>query len=627
MFSALRVGEWKFMVASTSDDDRDCLNLGGFTGVTQKYTHGRLYNLYLDPKESRSYMIRKLAYIDSFTSGIANHFRTSASTRPAPAHRRDELIMRSPRRTMPDNVVVVLLDSLNRHLLGAYGGTEFETPNLDRFAGPVVRFTDHHTGSLPCMPAAPRHPVRGARLPVEAVGLDRAVGGRHHPARCGPPGVTTMLVSDHPHLFETGGENYHTDFSAWDYQRGHESDPWKTVPDPTWMGAPTRPRFPMTTTQSHGWFRGEPDFPGPRTMAAAARWLDDNAGRHDRFLLFVDEFDPHEPFDTPEPWASRYDPDWEGPHLIWPPYVRGALRKGRARRAPGPPDPRPVRRQAVDDRPLVRADASTPSTATTSGAHRGHRLHRSRPLPGRARHLGQAARARARDTRTHPAAGGVARSARPATCDALTTSVDLFATLADVFGVDVRQRTHGRSLVPLLEGTASSIRDWALTGVWGREVHLVDGERRYARAPRATTPRSRCGRTAGRRCRCGCSSRRSPCPCPTGAPCSTACPARRIPVIRQPWDAGDPLPFWAWSGFGGNHLWNRTEDPDEVHDRLAGDDGGTVAPRAEDEAADELRTALLEPRGPRRPVRASRPGLNPQGENPVRGDVAGLTGC
>jgi len=73
VFSALRVGEWKFMVASTSDDDRDCLNLGGFTGVTQKYSHGRLYNLYLDPKESRSYMIRKLAYIDTFTSGILDH--------------------------------------------------------------------------------------------------------------------------------------------------------------------------------------------------------------------------------------------------------------------------------------------------------------------------------------------------------------------------------------------------------------------------------------------------------------------------------------------------------------------------------------------------------------------------
>ena len=34
------------------------------------------------------------------------------------------------------------------------------------------------------------------------------------------------------------GENFHTDFSAWEYERGHESDPWKTRPDPSWIGAP-----------------------------------------------------------------------------------------------------------------------------------------------------------------------------------------------------------------------------------------------------------------------------------------------------------------------------------------------------------------------------------------------------
>src|SRR5262249_9140533 len=57
----------------------------------------------------------------------------------------------------PRNVIVVLLDSLNRHMLGAYGGTEFETPTLDRFAAGSVRFTRHYTGSLPCMPA--RHDI------------------------------------------------------------------------------------------------------------------------------------------------------------------------------------------------------------------------------------------------------------------------------------------------------------------------------------------------------------------------------------------------------------------------------------------------------------------------------------
>jgi arylsulfatase len=73
VFSGLRVGEWKFMVASTSDDDRDVMNLGGLSGVTQKYSQGRLFNLYLDPKETRSYLIRKLAYVDEFTNGIAHH--------------------------------------------------------------------------------------------------------------------------------------------------------------------------------------------------------------------------------------------------------------------------------------------------------------------------------------------------------------------------------------------------------------------------------------------------------------------------------------------------------------------------------------------------------------------------
>src|ERR1700745_339103 len=53
----------------------------------------------------------------------------------------------------PRNAVVVLLDSLNRHMLGCYGGTEFATPNLDRFAERAVRFTQHYSGSLPCMPA------------------------------------------------------------------------------------------------------------------------------------------------------------------------------------------------------------------------------------------------------------------------------------------------------------------------------------------------------------------------------------------------------------------------------------------------------------------------------------------
>ena len=227
----------------------------------------------------------------------------------------------------PRNAVVILLDSLNRHMLGAYGGSEFATPNLDAFARTAVRFDNHHTGSLPCMPA--RHDILCGALdflwrPWGSVEIwEDAITYELHKA-----GVVSQLVSDHPHLFETGGENYHVDFTAWAYERGHEGDPWKTRPDPSWAGAPIFGRDHMPYHDSRGWFRGESDFPGPRTMMAAARWIEENAGWHDRFFLFIDEFDPHEPFDTPEPWASMYDPDYEGPPMIWPPYMQGAVEKG-----------------------------------------------------------------------------------------------------------------------------------------------------------------------------------------------------------------------------------------------------------------------------------------------------------
>ena len=52
------------MLSSTSDDATDVHGAGGFTGVTQRYTYPRLFNLYLDPKETHSYLTRKLAYVE-----------------------------------------------------------------------------------------------------------------------------------------------------------------------------------------------------------------------------------------------------------------------------------------------------------------------------------------------------------------------------------------------------------------------------------------------------------------------------------------------------------------------------------------------------------------------------------
>ncbi len=464
----------------------------------------------------------------------------------------------------PNHAVVVLLDSLNRHHLGCYGGTEFDTPNLDRFARRAVRFTQHYSGSLPCMPA--RHDLLVGSLDF----LWRPWGSielweEPVTASLRREGVVAKLVTDHPHLFETGGENYHVDFAAWDYQRGHEGDLWRTRADPSWIGAPTFGRGHMPYDDSRGWFRDEADFPGPRVMQEAVRWMTEEAPAHARSLLFVDEFDPHEPFDTPEPYASMYDPEWNEPqHLIWPPYTVGAQARGviDERQA------RQVRAQYGGKLTMIdswfgrlldalepRLDDTVVIVCTDHGHFLGEKDIFGKPGCPIYEPLGH--------TPLLIAWPGVAGGT---TCDALTTNVDLHATLCDIFGVVPKHRSHGRSLAPLVHREQASVREWALSGVWGREVHLIADHAKYVRAPAAANePLSMW------------SNRWSTMPIhahpdlrlplPDARARLDYMPGSSVPVIRQPFTAHDQLPFWAYTQFAGTLAFDLGEDPTEDHNR------------------------------------------------------------
>jgi arylsulfatase A-like enzyme len=497
----------------------------------------------------------------------------------------------------PRDVIVVLLDSLNRHLLGSYG-TEFATPNLDRLAARSVRFTNHHTGSLPCMPARHDLLVGALDFPWRPWGSievwEDAI--THHLRR--EAGISTMLVSDHPHLFEVGGENYHVDFGGWDYLRGHEDDAWRTRPDPSFVGSPTVPAaaagpWVRGYDLSRTFFRDEADFPGPQTMAAAAAWLDQelSADRadHERLLLVVDEFDPHEPFDTPLAWAERYDPSWEGERLIWPPYARTAEQSGLTER-----QGRHLRAQygaklsmidhwlgrlldVVDQRGAW--DTTAFVLCTDHGHYLGERGIWGKPSVPVQPELGHIP--------LLVAWPGVA----PGTSGALTTTVDLHATLCDAFDVTPEHRTHGHSLRPLLEGTASSIREWALCGVWGREVHVADATRTYARRP-----------VEGNRPLSMSSNRWSTMPVRAFPDLRLPRPDRRatidfppgsdVPVLRQPFDASDALPFWAGGHFDGDLLYDRAECDAEggLRDHLSEGGGQAEAKEMADLMAEALRS-------------------------------------
>ena len=485
--------------------------------------------------------------------------------------------------TAPTNVIVVLFDSLNRHLISPYGATPFDTPNLARFAQRATRFTNHQTGSLPCMPA--RHDLLCGAMdflwrPWGSIEIwEDAITFELRKA-----GVVTQLITDHPHLFEAGGENYHTDFSAWNYVRGHEDDPWMTRLDPSWVGAPALPAqsapFHRGYDTSRTWFKNEEDFPGPRTMREAATWIRRNHGHHDRYFLFVDEFDPHEPFDTPEPWASRYG-NYEEPRIIWPPYAAPG-----SRHQPNADVARQLRSnygsklsmidhwfgEILDSLDATDAWSNTAVVVLTDHGH----------------YLGE------RDTWGKPAVPiwsemghiplMVAWPGRaPGERHDLTTTVDVHATLCDVFGVTMSHRTHGVSLMPTLESNTPSTRDHVLTGVWGREVTYVDAEHRFTRAP-----------LEGNRPLSMFSNRWSTMPVhafpdirlprPDSRAYLDTMPGSDVPVIRQPFGPSDRPPFWAHEGqyLGDQHF-------DRVNDPLEERNTASAAP----DVLDALRSALL----------------------------------
>ena len=502
----------------------------------------------------------------------------------------------------PRNCIVVLLDSLNRHLVGAYGGREFSTPNLDRFAARAVRFDNHYVGGIPCMPA--RHDILVGTLDflwrpwgsIEAWERPITVALRE-------VGVTSMLIADHPHLFEIGGENYHCEFSAWEYQRGSESDHWKTRRDESWIGAPNsnltdwiremlevRADFVHPYDRSRGWFVDESDFPGPRTMSAAAAWIDDHSRHHDRFFLFVDEFDPHEPFDTPEPWASRYDDEWDvakdGPRLVWPPYATDVVANGylSEREAAQTRANYGSKLSMIDhwfgkvldaiDRQRLWDDTAI-IVCTDHGLFLGERDIWGKPSLPFFEPFGH--------TPLLVSWPGV----QPGLCGALTTNVDIHATVRDIFDAPSHAyRLHGQSLRQLLDGSSTAIREYALMGIWGCEVQITDGRYKYVRAPNAENrPLSMWSNRWSSITPYNSEVARLP--NPDRRAFLDYMPATDCPVIRQPYDSNDRTSLFAAARQNRESLlYDIANDPDERENR-AGEG-------IERQLAEMLRAALVE---------------------------------
>jgi arylsulfatase A-like enzyme len=140
----------------------------------------------------------------------------------------------------------------------------------------------------------------------------------------GKAGYTSYMVLDTPHII-ANGYGYDRGFSGWKWIRGQEGDRYKT--DPLQVKLPCAVEKLRGADRTTSQYlrnvhdrKSEADYFAPLTMADACDWLDRNHTR-DKFFLYVDTFDPHEPWDPPKKYADMYDPGYDGEEVIYPLYA------------------------------------------------------------------------------------------------------------------------------------------------------------------------------------------------------------------------------------------------------------------------------------------------------------------
>lgn len=216
------------------------------------------------------------------------------------------------------NMIVIIADTTRYDHLGLYGNRRVKTPNLDRLAAEGVAFEKTFADGLPTIPC--RRVYHSGRSILHEKErwwrpLDRedvTVAEVLHKA-----GATTGMIVDTYHYFKPE-MNFHQGYDSWQWIRGQEGDAYISGPrdgfdparhmpehlrNPNYMRAMTQ--FMMNTSQR----KGEDDYFCAQSCGAAMKWLEQN-GRQKPFFLWLDMFDPHEPWDAPPRFQKMYRQDY-----------------------------------------------------------------------------------------------------------------------------------------------------------------------------------------------------------------------------------------------------------------------------------------------------------------------------
>ena len=233
------------------------------------------------------------------------------------------------------NAIVVILDSLRRDHLGAYGNVTTKTPNLDALARESFRFTRPYPDAIPTVPARRAIHTGMRTFPFQEWQQDHQGSANYGWSPLpddqrtlseilGDAGYTTAFVTDTWHMFYM---NFGRGFHYYDRIRGQEDDPYRdpdTVPE-KWMRdhflvsrSAEKARQYLANVQDR---KTEEEYFAPRVFAGGMDLLETVSRRAEPFFLLVDSYDPHEPWDPPKKYVDLYDAGYyDGKEPLYPKY-------------------------------------------------------------------------------------------------------------------------------------------------------------------------------------------------------------------------------------------------------------------------------------------------------------------
>ncbi len=228
------------------------------------------------------------------------------------------------------NVVLICLDTFRADFVAAAGrNNTIRTPHMDRLVRegvlfdnafgegqPTIQFRRALLTGMRSFPWEAKYETRGLwpnapgwhQIPAEQTTLAEALLEK---------GYTTGFVSDTYHMFKPT-QNFTRGFASWEFIRGQEEDPWrigpmnaidmsKYLPPDGSIGSQPRLIQYLLNMQDR---KTEDDYLPAQVFDKAIRFIDE-ARENAPFFLYVDCFDPHEPWDPPRAYADMYDPDWD----------------------------------------------------------------------------------------------------------------------------------------------------------------------------------------------------------------------------------------------------------------------------------------------------------------------------